>query len=52
MLDFHFLNNGGTVIGDNNVTVGAYEHLVHALGTKGGSHKLGYGSGGQDVSLF
>ena len=46
MLDFHLLNNGGTIVGDNNVTVWADEHLVHTLGAKGSSHELGNGSSG------
>lgn len=52
MLHFHLLNDGGAVIGNDNVSVGADEHLVHTLGAKGGSHELGNGSCGQNVSLF
>jgi hypothetical protein len=52
MLDFHLLNDGSTVVGNDNVTIWADEHLVHTLGAKGGSHELGNGSCGQNVSLF
>lgn len=52
VLDLHLLNNGGTVVGNNNITIGADKHLVHSLGAKRGSHQLGNGSCGQDVSLF
>ena len=52
VLNLHLLNDCGTVIGNDNITVGADEHLVHSLGAKRGSHELGNGSCSQDVGLF
>ncbi len=52
VLDLHLFKNCGTIVGNDNITIGADKHLVHSLGAKRGSHQLGNGSCGQNVSLF
>ena len=52
MVDVHFLQNGGTVVGDGDIAIGVDEHFVHPLGPKGGAEDLGDGAGGHDVGLY
>mmetsp|Transcript_1006 Transcript_1006/g.1808 ORF Transcript_1006/g.1808 Transcript_1006/m.1808 type:complete len:305 (+) Transcript_1006:748-1662(+) len=52
VVDLHLLEDGGTIIGDDDIAVGTDQHLVHALGTEGGLEEGGDGPGGQDVDLM
>ena len=47
----HLFENGSTIVGNDNITIGADKHLVHALGPERGSQELGNGSCGLDVDL-
>ena len=51
MVDFHLFEDGGSIVGDNNITVGGHQHLVHTLGTEGGLQKGGNSAGSHDVNL-
>ena len=47
--DFHFVENSGAVVGDDDFAGGGGDHLVHAFGTERCAHGVGDGSGGVDV---
>ena len=47
----HLLEDGGTIIGDDDLAVWADEHLVHAFGSEGGLHEGGDGARSHDVDL-
>lgn len=51
MVDFHLFEDSGTVISDNNITIGGNEHLVHSLGTERGLQETGNSAGCHDVNL-
>ena len=40
VLNVHFLENGSTVIGDDNVAHTVDEHFVHTLGSKCGPYRI------------
>lgn len=46
----HLLENGSTIIGDVDLTIAGLNHLVHALGTKRGAHRIGDSLGGNKVA--
>jgi hypothetical protein len=50
-LDLHFLDDGGSVVGDGDFLVGGDHEFVEALGSEGGAEGGGDGFGGEDVSL-
>jgi len=52
MMDLHLLENSGSIIGDDNLTIWGDEHLVHTLWSKGCLEEGGNGSSGQDVDLI
>ena len=52
MMDLHLLENGGTIISDDNLTIWGDEHLVHTLWSEGGLEEGGNGSSSQDVDLI
>lgn len=47
--DFHFIKDGGTVVGDDDFTGGGGDHLVHTFGAEAGADGIRHGSGGGDV---
>ncbi|KAL8111044.1 hypothetical protein AgCh_026701 [Apium graveolens] len=47
--DFHFVENSGAVVGDDDFAGGGGDHFVHAFGTERGADGVGDGSGGVDV---
>ena len=49
VFDVHLLEDGCTVVGDDHVTDGVHEHLVHAFGTERRTHGIGHGLRGGDV---
>ena len=49
MFDVHLLEDGRTVVGDDHVSHGVHEHLVHALGSQGGANSIGHGLRSSDV---
>jgi hypothetical protein len=49
MLDVHLAQYGRPVVGDGHLSVGTYEHLVHAIRTEGGTQGVGDNTGGEDV---
>lgn len=51
MMDLHFLEDGGTVIGDDDFTVWTDEHLVHSLWSKRCLKETGDSSRGHNVDL-
>ena len=51
MLYFHFLHDGGSVVGDGDFLVGRDQQLVESLGSEGGAEGGGDGLGGKDVAL-
>jgi hypothetical protein len=51
VLNLHLLKNCGTVVGHDDITVRADEHLIHTLGAEGSSHEASNGSCGEDVRL-
>ena len=52
MMDLHLLENGGTNISDDNLTIWGDEHLVQTLWTEGGLEEGGNCSSSQDVDLI
>ena len=51
MINVHHLEDGGSVIGDRDVPIGADHQLVEPLGAKAGLQDVGHRLGGQDVRL-
>ena len=51
MMDLHLLEDGGTIISDDNLTIWGDEHLVHTLWSEGGLEEGGNCSSSQDVDL-
>mmetsp|Transcript_8220 Transcript_8220/g.9954 ORF Transcript_8220/g.9954 Transcript_8220/m.9954 type:complete len:568 (-) Transcript_8220:99-1802(-) len=51
MMDLHLLEDGGTIVGDDNLAIRADEHLVHTLGAERGLHEGGDSARGHDVDL-
>lgn len=49
--DLHLVEDGGAVVGDDDLAVGSGDHLVHALGSQAGPDGIGHGSSGEDVGL-
>lgn len=49
VLNFHLLNNGGSIIGYGDFTVGGLHHLVHTLGSHRGTQSVGNRAGSSDV---
>ena len=47
----HLLEDSGTVVGDDNLTVRGHKHLVHALGAEGSLHHGGNSAGSHNVDL-
>lgn len=47
----HLLEDGGTIVGDDDLAVGTDEHLVHTLGSKRCLEETGNGSSSQDIDL-
>lgn len=47
----HLLEDGGTIVGDDDLAVGTDEHLVHTLGSKRCLEETGDGSCCQDIDL-
>lgn len=45
------VENGGTVIGDDDIAVGRGKHLVHAARAKTGAHRIRHGLGCHDVRV-
>ena len=42
VLDLHLFKNGGTIVGNDNITIGADKHLVHSPWAKGCPDSSGY----------
>ena len=51
VMNFHLLQDGGTIIGDDDFTIWTDEHLVHTFWAEGCLEETGNGSCGQDVDL-
>jgi hypothetical protein len=51
MMDLHLLEDGGTIVGDDDLSVWRNQHLVHTLWTEGSLKEGSNSSGGQDVNL-
>ena len=49
--DLHLVENGGTVVGNDDLAIGGGDHLVHAFGAKAGTDRIGDGACGDDVGL-
>ena len=49
VLDIDLLQDGDTVVGDDDISDGVHEHLVHSLGSEGGPDGIGDRLGGCDV---
>lgn len=47
--DGHVLEDGGTVVGDDDLTVGGLDHLVHALGAERGTNSIADRLGSREV---
>lgn len=51
VLNLHLAHDGGSVVGDGNVSIRRNENLVQSSGTQGGLDDIRHGSSGQDVAL-
>jgi hypothetical protein len=51
MVNLHLLKDSGSIVSDDNLTVGTDHEFIHTLGTKRGLHHSGNGSGSHDVNL-
>lgn len=49
--DLHLVEDGGAVIGDDDLVGGGGDHLVHALGAQTGANRVGDGACGHDVGV-
>ena len=49
MLDVHLLQDGHSIVGDDHISDGVNEHLVHTLGSKSGPYCTGHRFRGGDV---
>ena len=49
--DLHLVEDGGAVVGYDDVAGGGGDHLVHATWTETGADGVGDGAGGEDVGL-
>ena len=49
VLDVDLLEDGHTIVGDDDVAHGVHEHLVHPLGPERRAHSVGDGLGRGDV---
>ncbi|KAI3492768.1 hypothetical protein L1887_42565 [Cichorium endivia] len=47
--DGHVFEDGGAVVGDDDLAVGRLDHLVHSLGAERGAHGIANGLGGGQV---
>lgn len=47
--NFHFVENSGAVVSDDDFAGGGGDHFVHAFGTERGADGVGDGAGGVDV---
>jgi hypothetical protein len=47
----HLLKDSGSIVSDDNLTIGTDHEFIHTLGTKRGLHHSGNGSGSHDVNL-
>jgi len=47
--DLHLFEDSGTIIGDQNFTLGCLDHFIHASWSEGSSHDISDGLGGDDV---
>jgi len=52
MVNLHLLEDSGTIVSDDDLTVGADHEFIHTLGAKGGLHHSGNSSGSHDVNLM
>ena len=52
MFDLHLVQDGGSVVGDGDIAVGADEHLVHAFGAQRRPQDVAHAPGCQDVCLI
>ena len=51
VMNFHLLQDGGTIVGDDDFTIWADKHLVHTFWSEGSLEETGNGSCGQDINL-
>jgi len=51
VMNFHLLQDGGTIIGDDDFTIWTDKHLVHTFWAEGCLEETGNGSCGQDIDL-
>ena len=49
VLDIDLLEDGHSIVGDDDISDGVDQHLVHSLGSEGGPDRVGHGLGGADV---
>ncbi|CBI15515.3 unnamed protein product, partial [Vitis vinifera] len=47
----HLVENGGAVVGNDNLAAGGGNHLVHALGAQAGADGISHSSCRDDVGL-
>tara|TARA_B110000285_G_C15094348_1_gene601016 strand:- start:272 stop:667 length:396 start_codon:yes stop_codon:yes gene_type:complete len=52
MMDFHLLEDGSSIIGNDNFTVWGNKHLIHTLWSKGCLKKTGNSFGSKNVDLW
>mmetsp|Transcript_40263 Transcript_40263/g.61440 ORF Transcript_40263/g.61440 Transcript_40263/m.61440 type:complete len:306 (-) Transcript_40263:19-936(-) len=52
VVDLHLLEDSGSVVGDDDLSVGADEHLVHSLGAEGSLEETGNSPGSEDVDFM
>jgi hypothetical protein len=43
MDDFHLSEDGGTIVGDEDFTLGVLDHFIHTSGAEGGSDDISEG---------
>lgn len=51
VMNFHLLQDSGTIVGDDDFTIRTDKHLVHTLWAEGCLEETGNGSCGQDIDL-
>jgi len=49
--DLHLLEDSGTIVGDEDLTLGGLDHFVHATGAERSPDDISDGLGGDDVGL-
>lgn len=51
VLNFHSLDDGGSVVGDDDVPARGHDHFIHAFWAQASAHSVRDGTRGGDVAL-